>query len=138
MDDNTDVDCSFCCRVNEVLAALHLHRHRRAVTPSSYPLRLQARSLPLTPAALSAHIRRELGAKPPATASPAGVPHVLEDGSTPPPALPNALDLVHVPLLCALQEAVSDEQLRLTEEVTQALWRRLLAETACSLHKAFQ
>jgi hypothetical protein len=62
---------------------------------------------------------------------------VLEDGSTQ-ASVPNALDLVHVPVLEALQEAVDDETLQLVEDLAAGLWRRLLAETTASLHRAFR
>lgn len=114
--------------VNEILISLHRYRHRCAITAATFPRRLMAQTLPLTPAALSAHIRRELKGPP------QGQTHGQGESAA---SLPNALDMVHVPVLDALQEALDDERLLATQQVAEVLWRRLLVETAASLHRAY-
>lgn len=121
-------------RINEILASLHRYRHRRATTPASLHRRILAQSLPLTPNAIATYIRRELANKP--VGSHTGS-QVLEDGTCS-ATLPNALDLVHVPVLQALQEAEDDEALRLTESITNDIWMRLVTDATASIQRAFQ
>ena len=124
-------DDIFVNRVNEALAALHRYRHRTAASTISLSKQMIAQSLPLTPASIVTYIRREMSTmkhREPIRQS-------LEDGSVE-VTWPNALDMVHVPVLDSVQERLDEECQCLLEEVTEGIWKRLLLEVAAGIQRA--